>query len=95
MHIYCANINQSLIRSKGQAEFKTENITTLTILKDIITKNATKKRITLEISTSTAEILRKYHLPHHFSAFNCTLVLDSFVPPFYFDARCRRNRNFV
>lgn len=38
--------------SKGQAEFKTENITTLSILKDIITKNATKKRITLEISTS-------------------------------------------
>lgn len=43
--------------SKGHAEFKTENITTLSILRDIITKNATKKRITLEISTSKFSIL--------------------------------------
>lgn len=38
-------------RRKGVAEFKTDNITTLAILKDHLTKNATKKRIKLEITT--------------------------------------------
>lgn len=36
---------------KGFANFKTDNITTISILKDVLTKNATKKRIKLEIST--------------------------------------------
>lgn len=37
---------------KGYANFKSDNITTISILKDVLTKNATKKRIKLEISTS-------------------------------------------
>uniref|UniRef100_T1GR45 Bardet-Biedl syndrome 7 protein homolog n=1 Tax=Megaselia scalaris TaxID=36166 RepID=T1GR45_MEGSC len=36
--------------SKGQANFKSDNLTTISILKDFLTKEATKKRIKLEIS---------------------------------------------
>ncbi len=37
---------------RGKAEFKSDNITTIGILKDILSKEATKKKIKLEISTS-------------------------------------------
>uniref|UniRef100_A0A182K4S1 RWD domain-containing protein n=1 Tax=Anopheles christyi TaxID=43041 RepID=A0A182K4S1_9DIPT len=40
---------------KGEATFRSDNITTISILKDFITKEATKKRIKLEISTSINE----------------------------------------
>ncbi|XP_067000696.2 Bardet-Biedl syndrome 7 protein homolog isoform X2 [Anabrus simplex] len=36
--------------SKGEAEFKSDNISTISILKDILTKEATKKKIKLDIS---------------------------------------------
>lgn len=38
--------------SKGQADFKTENVSTISILKDFITKEATRKRVKLEIGNS-------------------------------------------
>ncbi|KFB50077.1 AGAP011899-PA-like protein [Anopheles sinensis] len=40
---------------KGEAVFRSDNISTISILKDFITKEATKKRIKLEISTSLNE----------------------------------------
>ncbi|XP_049544780.1 Bardet-Biedl syndrome 7 protein-like [Anopheles darlingi] len=40
---------------KGEASFRSDNISTISILKDFITKEATKKRIKLEISTSINE----------------------------------------
>ncbi|XP_035903414.1 Bardet-Biedl syndrome 7 protein-like [Anopheles stephensi] len=40
---------------KGEATFRSDNISTISILKDFITKEATKKRIKLEISTSINE----------------------------------------
>uniref|UniRef100_A0A182QGI9 Bardet-Biedl syndrome 7 protein homolog n=1 Tax=Anopheles farauti TaxID=69004 RepID=A0A182QGI9_9DIPT len=40
---------------KGEAVFRSDNISTVSILKDFITKEATKKRIKLEISTSINE----------------------------------------
>ena len=36
--------------SKGEAIFKSDNISTISILKDVLTKEATKKKIRLEIS---------------------------------------------
>ncbi|XP_075234502.1 BBSome complex member BBS7-like [Lycorma delicatula] len=35
---------------KGEAEFKSDNISTISILKDVLTKEATKKKIKLDIS---------------------------------------------
>nr|CAD7452511.1 unnamed protein product [Timema tahoe] len=35
--------------TKGEAEFRSDNISTISILKDILTKEATKKKIKLEI----------------------------------------------
>ncbi|XP_055599136.1 Bardet-Biedl syndrome 7 protein-like [Uranotaenia lowii] len=40
---------------KGEAEYKSDNISTISILKDFITKEATKKRIKLEIVTNINE----------------------------------------
>lgn len=34
---------------KGEATFKTENVTTISIIKDVLTKEATKRRTKLEI----------------------------------------------
>ncbi|KAG8302515.1 Bardet-Biedl syndrome 7 protein [Homalodisca vitripennis] len=50
--------------SKGEAEFLSDNVTTIGILKDVITKEATKKKIKLEISTvineeSAASVIRR------------------------------------
>lgn len=42
--------NVFIFYSKGEALFKTENITTISIVKDFITKEATKRRTKLEIS---------------------------------------------
>lgn len=36
---------------KGEAEFKSDNISTISIIKDVLTREITKKRIKLEIST--------------------------------------------
>lgn len=38
--------------SKGEAEFKSENISTIAIMKDCITKEATTKHIKIELSMS-------------------------------------------
>ncbi|RZF38664.1 hypothetical protein LSTR_LSTR003470 [Laodelphax striatellus] len=38
--------------SKGEAEFQSDNICTISILKDVLTKEATKKKIKLDISSS-------------------------------------------
>lgn len=53
-------LNCYLCYSKGTARFQTDNITTLAILKDVLTKNATKKRIKLEITTD----INDDSLPH-------------------------------
>ncbi len=45
--------------SRGEAEFKTDNLTTMSILKDFLTKEATKRHIKLEISTSKFEFEKK------------------------------------
>lgn len=34
---------------KGEATFKTENVSTISIIKDVLTKEATKRRTKLEI----------------------------------------------
>nr|CAD7588384.1 unnamed protein product [Timema genevievae] len=39
----------TLVGTKGEAEFRSDNISTISILKDILTKEATKKKIKLEI----------------------------------------------
>ncbi|XP_054259865.1 Bardet-Biedl syndrome 7 protein homolog [Macrosteles quadrilineatus] len=49
---------------KGEAEFRSDNVSTICILKDFITKEATKKKIKLEISIdinddSAASLLRR------------------------------------
>lgn len=46
------HLNLKFNYSKGEAEFKSDNISTISILKDILTKEATKKKIKLEITTS-------------------------------------------
>lgn len=38
--------------SKGEAEFKSDNVSTITIIKDFITKEATTKHIKIELSLS-------------------------------------------
>jgi hypothetical protein len=40
------------VSRKGEAEFRSDNISTISILKDVLTKEATKKKIKLEISCS-------------------------------------------
>lgn len=55
--------------SKGTAHFQTDNITTLSILKDVLTKNATKKRIKLEITTE----INDASLPHMIRLFDAQL----------------------
>ena len=39
---------------KGEAIFKSDNISTISILKDFLTKEATKKKISLDISCGKA-----------------------------------------
>jgi len=36
--------------SKGEANFKSDNISTISILKDVLSKEATKRKINLNIS---------------------------------------------
>lgn len=38
--------------SKGAAEFKSENVSTISILKEFLTKEATKKKIKLDLTNS-------------------------------------------
>jgi Bardet-Biedl syndrome 7 protein len=40
---------ENCVSRKGEAEFKSDNISTISILKDILTKEATKKKIKLDI----------------------------------------------
>jgi len=40
----------SSIHSKGQARFRSDNISTISILKDVLTKEATKKKVRLDIT---------------------------------------------
>jgi Bardet-Biedl syndrome 7 protein len=51
---------------KGEAEFKSDNISTISILKDVLTKEATKKKIKLEIScnVSDASVVHTLQLLH-------------------------------
>lgn len=46
--------------SKGHANFRSDNLTTISILKDFLTKEATKKRIKLEISP----LINEASIPH-------------------------------
>ena len=47
---------------KGEAIFKSDNISTISILKDFLTKEATKKKISLDISCGKSQgILMKIH----------------------------------
>ncbi|XP_055849640.1 Bardet-Biedl syndrome 7 protein homolog isoform X2 [Episyrphus balteatus] len=41
--------------SKGNAQFRSDNLSTISIIKDFLTKEATKKRIKLEINTEISE----------------------------------------
>lgn len=38
------------VSSKGDANFKSDNISTISILKDVLSKEATKRKINLNIS---------------------------------------------
>ncbi|GFG34141.1 hypothetical protein Cfor_08141 [Coptotermes formosanus] len=51
---------------KGEAEFRSDNISTISILKDVLTKEATKKKIKLEIScnVSDASVVHTLQLLH-------------------------------
>jgi hypothetical protein len=40
---------ENFISRKGEAEFKSDNISTISILKDVLTKEATKKKIKLDL----------------------------------------------
>ena len=46
LHIY----GYILYFRKGEAIFRSDNISTISILKDVLTKEATKKKIRLDIS---------------------------------------------
>ena len=41
-----------MINSQGSVEFKSDNISTISILKDVITKLATQRKIALDITVS-------------------------------------------
>ena len=43
-------INCSTTRLLGEASFKSDNISTISILKDVLTKEATKRKIRLDIT---------------------------------------------
>lgn len=42
--------------SKGEAEFSSDNISTISIIKDFVTKEATTKHIKIELTTSKLKI---------------------------------------
>lgn len=42
--------------SKGEAFFKTDNVSTISILKEFLTKEATKKKIKIDINSSQWQI---------------------------------------
>lgn len=42
--------NDMILCSKGKAEFKSDNMSTISNLKDVLTKEATSKKIELDIS---------------------------------------------
>lgn len=48
-------VEQSSHRRKGEATFISDNISTISILKDFLTKEATKKRISLTIDCGEHE----------------------------------------
>lgn len=48
-----------LFNRRGEAQFKSDNISTVAILRDFISKEATKKKIKLDISSS--EFLDQKH----------------------------------
>ncbi|XP_054259851.1 Bardet-Biedl syndrome 7 protein homolog [Macrosteles quadrilineatus] len=66
-YIFTSTLMHSMLHctySKGEAEFRSDNVSTICILKDFITKEATKKKIKLEISIdinddSAASLLRR------------------------------------
>lgn len=60
LHFHWIFFSIEIAFSKGQADFKTENVSTISILKDFITKEATKKRVKLEITNSK---LTEYTIP--------------------------------
>jgi len=50
---------------KGEATFRSDNISTISILKDVLTKEATKKKIRLEISYGQLTVMVTTHFPSH------------------------------
>ena len=53
--LHCYSIaNDSIVECfcfrKGEATFRSDNISTISILKDVLTKEATKRKISLNIS---------------------------------------------
>lgn len=49
------NARRILFSRKGEVKFRSDNLSTISILKDFMTKEATKRRIKIEISTSLNE----------------------------------------
>ena len=56
-HTYVLDVQLSHLYDyrKGEAIFKSDNISTISILKDFLTKEATKKKISLDISCGKKE----------------------------------------
>lgn len=57
--ILTLNYYWQIMNSRGNAVFKSDNITTIAILKDILSKEATTKKIKLDISSSTLNFFEK------------------------------------
>lgn len=71
-------------RRKGEATFKTENVSTISIIKDFLTKEATKRRTKLEI------LLGKYTLKN-----SVDFQINSFTLSFYFTDVNRASVSYV
>lgn len=48
-----------MLHSKGEAEFKSDNVSTISILKDCISKEATKKKIQLDIDCGKFKLIKQ------------------------------------
>ena len=50
VRVLCMSFIYLFLCRKGEAIFKSDNISTISILKDVLTKEATKRKINLNIS---------------------------------------------
>ena len=48
--LYGAHFKGDFVFRKGEAIFRSDNISTISIMKDVLTKEATKKKIRLDIT---------------------------------------------